>query len=445
LARLLPDPARVFVSVFLVDPPAPDPGDGGPIDSGPPGTGDDPPPPVALAMSELDLDVFGWIRVAANPPELEYRLNAAAQRGWRAVNSEPPPDSHIELGDRSGLGDLLAAARAAGDLLTSARALDPADLAHPAGPDAPPPTAATVELVAQRIRAVETWLDQLVTDLEAAQPTVPSTVDLLLLAASAGAAEAVPPPAADASVLATLAAAAAARLRPRRAASPFTVDPADPAGSLARARARSEELSGVQLPVAATFPNPLDATATADLASGATRLAGADRASVRAWLLAHARVRPAIAAFLAALDLAEVLGAAEHLDPRVTQVPTQPVDSWVGTAPSPRAGAVGIVVHSGYADRPPAIVAGLLLDAYSQAVPANGHDTGVAFHYDQPDAAPPQALLVAVHPDPSPQRAAGTWDLDTLLGVVASTFALARDRATAAELCTTAGVEVPDA
>jgi len=270
-------------------------------------------------------------------------------------------------------------------------------------------------------------------------------VDLLLQAASAGVAEAVPPADADATLVATLAAAAAARLRPRLAATSFAADPADPADSLTRARARAEELCGVRLPVAATFPNPLDATATADLAAGASRLNGADQASVRAWLLAHARVRPAIGSFVAALDLAEALGAAEYLDPRVAQVPTWAPDAWVGTASRPRAGAVGLVVQSGYGDRVPTMLSGLMFDAFIQAVPADGHDTGVAFHYDQPDAAPPQAVLVAVHPDPSPQRAAGTWDLDTLLDVVTSTLALAQDRATAAELRTTAGVEVPDA
>jgi len=462
VARLLPDPAHVAVLVRLVMPEVPGPPpEPGPIESGPPGGESGPPGqdddgepdprvPVDMALSEVDLDPFGWIRVAANPAELELRLADAGQRRWRAVHGEPPPEGRIVVEPVSPvpggvqLADLLAAARAAGAATTAARALDPQDLVHPAAADATPPSAAAVEVVAERVRAVEAWLDQLVESLESPPAEVPALLELLLQAASAGVAEAVPA-STDPELLLAAAGAAVARLRPRRAASPFTADPANPTGSLVRARSRAEELAGFRLPMPAAFVSPLDATATADLAAGANRLSGSGRSSVRAWLLDHARVRPATRTFLATLDLAETLGAAERLEPRVTQLPTRTVDTWAGATPAPRAGAVSLVVQASFGNQVPATVAGLVLDTWSQPVPAEGHDTGVAFHYDQPDAAPPQTLLVAVHPDPSPDRPAHTWDLDTLLDVVTSTFALARDRATAAELCTVAGVEVPDA
>jgi hypothetical protein len=425
-AGLLPDPAEAGVLVRLVMP-----------------DGDDSTAPITMPLSDVDLDPFGWIRVAANDAELDLRLTEAAQRSWRTANGEPPPEGRLVV-ERDGTADLLAAARAVGAVLTAARALDPQDLVHPAAADAPPPAAASVEDVAERVRGVETWLDELVSNLAAPPADVPSLLDLLLQAASAGVAEAAPP-SLDPELLPAVAAAAAARLRTRQTASPFAADPADPAGSLLRARRRAEEITGVRLPLPAAFPPPLDATATADLAAGADRLGGTERPAVREWLLDHARVRSATRGFLAAFDLAEALGAADRLEPRVTQLPTLVEDTWAGATPAPRAGAVAVVVQPGYGSQLPASVAGLVVDTWSQPVPADGHDTGVAFHYDQPDAAPPQALLVAVHPDLSPDRPADTWDLDTLLDVVTSTLALARDRATAAELCTTAGVMVPDA
>jgi hypothetical protein len=48
---------------------------------------------------------------------------------------------------------------------------------------------------------------------------------------------------------------------------------------------------------------------------------------------------------------------------------------------------------------------------------------GLTFHYNQPDARAPQAILIAVPPDPS-----RPWNAGTLLQVVRETFDLARIR-----------------
>ena len=76
---------------------------------------------------------------------------------------------------------------------------------------------------------------------------------------------------------------------------------------------------------------------------------------------------------------------------------------------------------------------GLVVDEWVEHLP--GLDTlggadrqseiaGLSFRYDQPDARPPQAILLAVAPDL--QR---PWTLDTLLQVVRETLDLARLRA----------------
>ncbi|GIH26581.1 hypothetical protein Aph01nite_48910 [Acrocarpospora phusangensis] len=378
--------------------------------------------------------------VGDGAPSLVHRSDGVVGAAWDAI--EP-------VSDGATLADLVAAARAAGRLLGSARALDATDLAHPAASDMPPPATAAVEAVAARVRDVETWIDNLTDALDAAADTAdPEQLTTLLLeAATAGVAEAVPPldPGSatipqDAALLASLARSAAARLRPRRTGTPFAVDPGDPELSLTRARRRAEELAGSRVPMPLDVPGPRWAEAVRDLGPVGERLAGSEPAAVRDWLFRHARVRPPVEAVLAAFDVAEVLGAGAVLRPRVTQLPATDPDAWAGGVPRPAAGTVSLVVLAAYEGEVPESVSGLVLDTWTQAVPALEHDTGVAFHYDQPDAGPPQAVLVAVHPDPS----SGTWDLDTLLEVVTSTLELAKDRATPAENARLRGVEVLD-
>jgi hypothetical protein len=137
---------------------------------------------------------------------------------------------------------------------------------------------------------------------------------------------------------------------------------------------------------------------------------------VRAWLADHARVRPACAALLAAYDVSEALDGAV-LDVRAAGADPQP-------------GEVASCIVRGYTGATPDPLTGLVVDTWTTTVPDATHPSALAFHYDEPDATPPQAILVAVAPDASADR---DWDLDTLLDVVRSTAALAADRAVAAE------------
>jgi hypothetical protein len=65
----------------------------------------------------------------------------------------------------------------------------------------------------------------------------------------------------------------------------------------------------------------------------------------------------------------------------------------------------------------------LLVDEWTETVPAAEETTGVAVHYDQPDASPPQCLLVAV-----PPIRRGTWQLRELVQTLHETFELAQVR-----------------
>ena len=68
-------------------------------------------------------------------------------------------------------------------------------------------------------------------------------------------------------------------------------------------------------------------------------------------------------------------------------------------------------------------VRALLIDQWTEVIPAHEETTGVSFFYDQPDAAPPQALLLAVSPRPS-----GNWRWEDLVHTLHDTLELARNR-----------------
>ena len=70
-------------------------------------------------------------------------------------------------------------------------------------------------------------------------------------------------------------------------------------------------------------------------------------------------------------------------------------------------------------------LAGIVVDVWAEVIPSVEHTAGVAFHYDAPGARPPQAIVLAVHPDEAPER----WNLDYLVETVQETASLARLRA----------------
>jgi hypothetical protein len=68
--------------------------------------------------------------------------------------------------------------------------------------------------------------------------------------------------------------------------------------------------------------------------------------------------------------------------------------------------------------------AGLVIDDWTETVPADQETTGVAFNFNRPNAVAPQALLIAVAPE-----LRGHWTWDDLVGSVHEAFDLAKLRA----------------
>ena len=70
------------------------------------------------------------------------------------------------------------------------------------------------------------------------------------------------------------------------------------------------------------------------------------------------------------------------------------------------------------------VLAGLLIDEWVETIPESDVTSAVAFHFDQPQSQPPQALLLAVSPTLD-----GKWDYSKVLGAVNETLDMAVQRA----------------
>lgn len=71
-----------------------------------------------------------------------------------------------------------------------------------------------------------------------------------------------------------------------------------------------------------------------------------------------------------------------------------------------------------------AMQCGVLLDEWTEVVPAAEATTGIAFHYDRPNAEAPQSLLLV-----TPAAWDGSWQWEDLVGALGETLELSRKRA----------------
>jgi hypothetical protein len=66
---------------------------------------------------------------------------------------------------------------------------------------------------------------------------------------------------------------------------------------------------------------------------------------------------------------------------------------------------------------------GLLVDEWTEVIPAADRDTGITLHNDRPDSEPPQSILLVM-----PASASGEWQWDDLVGALNETLDLAKTR-----------------
>ncbi len=191
-------------------------------------------------------------------------------------------------------------------------------------------------------------------------------------------------------------------------------------------------LLGPAQPVLPVWTLLAPASIEASLA-GRTDLLQDDPTAVASWLQRSALVRPELGAFASLLSFGEIGGADVSGQLVLVQQPHRPGASWhalpfVEPDPAkprtPPHGSLGLVIHSFDDFDPGKGFAGVVVDAWTESVPAEAETTAVTFHYDAPGARAPQAVLLAVHPAVSP----GSWTFDLLLDTVNEAADLAQLR-----------------
>jgi hypothetical protein len=408
-ARLLPSPRTVPADAVLDD------GTRVPIDL------------AAMTLSPLD-----WMALTPQDPladltgtDLEaYLLYGAA----RAVSDSA--GRRVVAVDCAGLPAFLEAARAARDLMRSARPLRPADLTlpeHADAPPGPPPPAPPLSPMPERVLNVLATVDRAIEQLSGS--FLPSLRDGLVTANLLGIPGVVPPPPApgdtDRGVLSALAATALPELQRRRAAATAATGATPDEVAVAKLTA----LVG-DVPFLVPFTLlPVTAAAFTGSLAASTALQGGDPHAASTRLLGIARVRSGVDRLVTSLGYAEALDAGDALNASVAQLPYNAGDRWAGL-PAAAGGSPGnrlaFTLHFGKGGTPQVSgwVCGLLVEEWTEVVPRSTEITGVAVHAESPDAVPPQAVLLAVPPD---SRA--TWDPDLLTETVAEALELAQLRA----------------
>jgi hypothetical protein len=174
---------------------------------------------------------------------------------------------------------------------------------------------------------------------------------------------------------------------------------------------------------------PPDFTSLKSAFGQSSALIASDPQAPARWLLQLAHVRPGISRLDAALSLAQLLGAQEVSPPTLLlgQLPEVAGDKWLGLGIDPaHPPAKGRVAFACLTQGDPVnqnSYAGLLIDEWPERIPSTQENAAVAFHYEEPKARAPQAMLLAVCPDDRK-----TWDDDLVTGILQEAFELTNIR-----------------
>jgi hypothetical protein len=145
------------------------------------------------------------------------------------------------------------------------------------------------------------------------------------------------------------------------------------------------------------------------------------------WLCGVARVRPMLRAFEATVMLAGALGRSEPTLLPI-QLPYEAGAPWLALQfpPDYAISSDRLLYTAQYSTpfNPTARQCGLLLDEWTEVIPATTRTTGITFNFDRPDNEPPQAILLV-----TPAIGSGSWEWDDLVGALNETLDLAKKRA----------------
>jgi hypothetical protein len=151
------------------------------------------------------------------------------------------------------------------------------------------------------------------------------------------------------------------------------------------------------------------------------------------WLQNIAHVRPRLATWDGIRTLSEIF-TGEELTITPVQLPYRANDSWIAVEfPSELKPGIpfnidrdtlSITIHGDAAFNTGNEQCGLLVDEIVEMIPNRNEITGLTFNYNQPNALPPQAILLAVTP-----KEKGHWEWEDLVGILNDTLLRAKQRA----------------
>jgi hypothetical protein len=405
LSQLLPDPALVVCAVHYHD-----------------GTGDH---VQQVSLQELDVGPLDCVAMAdaAEVPqksELEYRIlyEATLPAGADTVSIDfapaaVPPGS-ITFPDFFYLVKCLRA------LLGSGRALAPQDLTVPEKKAADQGGAIDLVNLRARATAIVTSLTNDIATLQTAIAGLPGATgpvrDALMTCSFYGVSGSVPFSSSDPDPG-----------LPDQAASVLKLlqDRSTKVASIPIATAAVADLAGIFTTLLGggfvVLPRftPPDITNLQAAFGKSAALVASDPVAPLRWMMQLTEVRPALARLDTALSLAQLLGAgaAASSDLLLGQLPPVAGDQWLGLpldpANPPPKGRLALACITQGNPITATSYAGLVVDEWPERIPSTKENAAVAFHYEEPKARAPQALLLAVCPD-----SRQTWDDDLILGIL---------------------------
>lgn len=145
------------------------------------------------------------------------------------------------------------------------------------------------------------------------------------------------------------------------------------------------------------------------------------------WLYGVARVREKMGRLENAVVLAESLRGDAPLPLTPLQLPYAPNDTWLALSYPESLDLAGerlLYTACLPAFDPAQPQCGVLVDEWTEVIPARRETTGLTFHYDKPNNEPPQSLLLV-----TPAAFTGRWQWNDLVDALHETLDLARTRA----------------
>ncbi|MGZ5245714.1 MAG: hypothetical protein ACXWV5_01410 [Flavitalea sp.] len=156
-----------------------------------------------------------------------------------------------------------------------------------------------------------------------------------------------------------------------------------------------------------------------------TRFGG--RMAMEKWMQGLSRVRNSINHLMSYLQWKDMMG---HSPVKINpvQLPYKKDDYWLGIEYpanySPKGDHLSIVLIEPERLQTQTWNAGLVLDEWVEIIPVKEETSGIVFNYNQPNATPPQSILLAVTPSVN-----GRWEWDDLVHTITDTVELCRIRA----------------